>query len=72
MRKIKASFLLLAAFATPVSTFAPAVSVKDAYDYRESVFSVKPENRATYAGSASLTDVPKVISGFETEGAVSL
>lgn len=53
MRKIKASFLLLVAAAAPLSTVVPAVSVRDAYDYAESSVSVVPENRPTFAVSAS-------------------
>lgn len=70
MRKIKASLLLLALSAAPVSTIAPAVSVREAYDYRETVQDVVPENRPTYAVSASLSPAESRVSGYETEGRI--
>lgn len=72
MRKIKASFLLLVAAATPLSTVVPAVSVRDAYDYAESSVSVVPENRPTFAVSASNGIVTaSVVSGYETVGEIA-
>lgn len=70
MRKIKASLLLLTLAAAPVSTVAPALSVRDAYDYRETVSGIVPENRPTYAVSASASPVENRVSGYETEGSI--
>lgn len=71
MRKIKASFLVLVAAAMPLSPIVPAVSVRDAYDYRESIVRVAPDNRPTFAVSASNGAVSEhVVSGYETVGSV--
>lgn len=69
MRKIKASFLVLVAAAMPLSPMLPAVSVKEAYDYAERNVPVAPENRPSYAVSASNgKSVAQVVSGYETAG----
>lgn len=71
MRKIKASFLVLVAAATPLSPIVPAVSVREAYDYRETVENVVPENRPAFAASASNDiAVPDVVTGYETTGEI--
>lgn len=71
MRKIKASFLVLLAAAAPLSTIAPAVSVREAYDYAETVANVAPVNRPTFAVSASSTpSTPQLVSGYETTGEI--
>lgn len=71
MRKIKASFLVLVAVATPLSTIAPAVSVREAYDYAETVENVAPANRPTFAVSASnVTASTQLVSGYETTGEI--
>ena len=72
MRKIKASFLLLAVVASPLSSVAPAVSVRDVYDYAESSSPVVPENRPTFAVSAANgVAVADVVSGYETSGEIA-
>lgn len=71
MRKIKASFLLLAVVASPLSSVVPAVSVRDAYDYAESSVRVAPQNSPAYAVSASNGVVTAdVVSGYETVGEI--
>lgn len=68
MRKIKASLLLVAAIAAPFSTIVPSVSIKETYEYRESVVRIDPANAPTYAVSAALGKVSATPWGFETTG----
>lgn len=72
MRKIKASFLLLAIVASPLSSVVPTVSVRDVYDYAESSSEIVPENRPAFAVSASNgVAVADVVSGYETVGEIA-
>lgn len=72
MRKIKASILLLAAVVAPFLSIAPSLSVREAYDYRETVHIVAEKNVPNYAVSASTEGVFHFADGFETSGEILL